>query len=174
MKNPLLTLTLVLVILTSIFSFGFGAYTLLKVEHLNQSVMSLSKQLDASDPQEMRLEEVGQMDQTSTPSALSEGEELTLTVESALQQAFASKYDRDPESVMVDVQANTGTYAKGLIKFEGEMSGGWFLAVKEDEWKIVADGNGTVNCSDVEAYDFPGEMVPSCWDQEAMELIERE
>ena len=53
-------------------------------------------------------------------------------------------------------------------------SGGWWLAAKTSgEWVIVADGNGTVLCSDIEDYDFPVSMVPECWDETTQTLVTR-
>jgi len=75
----------------------------------------------------------------------------------------------------ISISQSTEEYAMGTVKFEGEMGGGWFLAALVDgEWVIVADGNGTVICQDIEGYDFPVDMVPDCWDEVTQELVERQ
>ena len=104
----------------------------------------------------------------------SEIEEVVKSDEELITEAMAEKYDRDVADVDLTVSEQIGKYAKGSVKFAGEVGGGWWLAFKEDEgWVIVADGNGTVPCSAIEPYDFPAAMVPECWDED-LGLIERE
>ena len=92
-----------------------------------------------------------------------------------IQGAFAEKYNKPITDVTVTIEQNTGTYAKGGVKFAGEIGGGWWLAYNDGtDWVIVADGNGTVMCDDLEGYDFPTDMVPECWDETTSELIQRE
>ncbi len=112
---------------------------------------------------------------TSTPEAtvLPEEEETKSDLEQ-VKEAFAEKYNKSLNEVEATINENTGTYAKGLVKFAGEVGGGWWLAFKgTNGWIIVADGNGTVVCGDIEDYNFPVEMVSECWDQVNNKLIER-
>lgn len=91
-----------------------------------------------------------------------------------LKEAFGEKYERDPSKANVEITEREGNYVKGVVKFIGDISGGWFLAYYEDDdWTIVADGNGTVPCSPVEQYDFPVEMVPECYRESDGTLVER-
>lgn len=111
---------------------------------------------------------------TSTPEPTSLPEEETKSDLEQIKEAFAEKYNKSLSEVEATINENTSTYAKGLVKFAGEVGGGWWLAFKEtDGWIIVADGNGTVMCGDIEDYDFPVEMVPECWDQANNKLIKR-
>jgi len=90
-----------------------------------------------------------------------------------IKEAFAQKYSKSVADVTVTIGENNGTYAKGGVKFAGEISGGWWLAYNDGtNWLIVADGNGTVMCDDLEGYDFPTSMVPECWDEATSELIQ--
>ena len=87
--------------------------------------------------------------------------------------ALAGKYNKPVEDAEVTIEENTGTHAKGGVRFAGEISGGWWLAYHdEDGWQIVADGNGTVMCADIEGYNFPTSLVPECWDEDTMTLIQ--
>jgi hypothetical protein len=111
----------------------------------------------------------------SSPEAtvLLEEEEAKSDLEQ-IKEAFAEKYNKSLNEVEATINENTGTYAKGLVRFAGEVGGGWWLAFKEtDGWIIVADGNGTVICGDIEDYDFSVEMVSECWDQANNKLIKR-
>ena len=91
-----------------------------------------------------------------------------------VRRAFAEKYNRPIEEVNASISERIDDYAKGGVSFEGEMGGGWFLAAMEDgDWIIVADGNGTVACEDIEPYNFPVGLVPQCWQESTGELITR-
>lgn len=91
-----------------------------------------------------------------------------------IKEAFAEKYNRSVEEVDASIDNNTGTYANGLVRFAGEIGGGWWLAYNNgDGWIIVADGNGSVLCDDIESYDFPTDMVPECWNEATSTLIQR-
>lgn len=91
-----------------------------------------------------------------------------------IRQAFAEKYSKPLADVNVTLQNNTGEFANGGVQFEGEMGGGWWLAAKvSGQWVIVADGNGSVLCADIEGYDFPTSMVPECWDETTSTIIYR-
>lgn len=91
-----------------------------------------------------------------------------------IREAFAEKYDKLFEEVVVNISENTGTHASGGVSFAGEMGGGMWLAYKDgNEWKITYDGHGTISCSAVDPYDFPADMVPECWDEATDTLIQR-
>ena len=88
--------------------------------------------------------------------------------------AFEEKYNKTAGSAEVTITTVEGDYVSGGVKFAGEIAGGWFLGAKDEgSWVIVADGNGTVLCDDIEPYDFSTEMVPGCWDEAIMDLRER-
>ena len=91
-----------------------------------------------------------------------------------IKEAFAEKYNKPLSDVNVTISDNTGTYAKGGVSFAGETGGGWWLAYNDSSgWIIVADGNGTVMCEEIEPYNFPVDLVPECWNEATSELIER-
>jgi len=106
-----------------------------------------------------------------TPEEVSEEESESDLVQ--IKAAFAEKYNRSIDEVDLSIDNNTGTHANGLVKFTGEIGGGWWLAYNlPTGWKIVADGNGSVLCNDIEGYDFPTDMVPECWDEATSTLIQ--
>ncbi len=129
--------------------------------------------------------ELYEQETTRQPTALQEGneaqsptetepEEQPLSLEEALKQQFANKFGNDEEDINLEVSEETSTHAKGGVTFTGEMGGGWWLAAREEGgWVLVADGNGTVMCADIEPYDFPSFMVPECYNQTTQKLITR-
>lgn len=109
-----------------------------------------------------------------SPEPIPTEEEETKSDLEQIKEAFAEKYNRSVEEVDASIDNNTGTYANGLVRFAGEIGGGWWLAYNNgDGWIIVADGNGSVMCEDIEGYDFPTDMVPECWDEATSKLIKR-
>lgn len=110
-----------------------------------------------------------------SPSKIIPKTEITPTIEISpfptsrpdkelITEALAIKYNLAYAEVKTIIPQITSTYASGTVSFSGE--GGWFLAFREsNSWKIVADGNGTVNCETVAPYHFPTTMVPECVDK---------
>ena len=107
-------------------------------------------------------------------SADSETKETDKTSDlKALKKAMADRHHKNENETIITISKNNGTHAAGGVRFEGEISGGWFLAAKRgNEWVIVADGNGTVSCEVIEPWRFPADMVPECVDKEG-NLINR-
>jgi hypothetical protein len=111
---------------------------------------------------------------TPTEEVPEEEEEETVSDLELIKEALAEKHSKPLEETTVTIDENTGTYANGGVKFEGEIGGAWWLAYHDASgWIIVADGNGTVLCSDIEPYNFPVDMVPECWDETTSTLITR-
>ncbi|MFC1710178.1 hypothetical protein ACFL0F_00765 [Patescibacteria group bacterium] len=108
-----------------------------------------------------------------SPSPTPESGEV-VSDEVMIKAAMAQKHGKGVEEVNLSVGDMSGIYASGVVSFAGEIGGGWWLAVKSgDEWIIVADGNGTVMCNDIDPYNFPISMVPECWDDATQTLITR-
>lgn len=80
---------------------------------------------------------------------------------------------KETDGITVTVSTNDGKYASGGATAQG--GGGYFFAVKDNnEWVIVADGNGVIPCSSLEKYpDYPKTLIPECWDEERQENIKR-
>lgn len=91
-----------------------------------------------------------------------------------VSDALHAKYGEEPG--FFDLSLDTvvdGRYAKGGVR--DESSGAiWFAALVEGEWRIVWDGNGVVDCADLDAYeDFPVSLLPACFDASNGSLVER-
>lgn len=86
----------------------------------------------------------------------------------AMQKAFGEKYQREGSDVMIEIHQNDGEFARGTVSFVDEPAGAMFLAryiYSDDAWELLFDGNGTVPCSVVDPIEFPGGMLPECWDE---------
>lgn len=91
-----------------------------------------------------------------------------------IQESLAGKYGKQASEVKLAVSENTGEYASGTVNFADEVGGGWWLAAKSaGSWVLVADGNGSVMCSDILDYNFPTDMVPECYDDATGQVVKR-
>lgn len=94
----------------------------------------------------------------------------------AIKQALLNKHNWNANEVDITISKNDGTYASGGAKEKAaEAGGGYFFAAKANgEWKIVADGNGTISCESLAPYpDYPATMIPECWNEATNKLIKR-
>jgi len=91
-----------------------------------------------------------------------------------VEAAMKGKYGWGEEYV-VKVENLSGAYAQGIAyPTDGSPGGGAFLAVRQgSDWQIVWDGNGAVNCSEIEIYDFPVTMLSQCYDDASGQMVPR-
>lgn len=88
------------------------------------------------------------------------------TIEEQLSLFFATKFNRPQQEAVLTVSQNTGTHAKGGIKFEGDIAGGMWLAHNNaGNWIVDYDGNGTIACEKVEPFNYPPSIISECWDE---------
>lgn len=79
-----------------------------------------------------------------------------------IQQLFAEKYNKNADDVIITIQQEDDSHARGGVQFEPGAPGGIFLVAKVDgEWQLVHDGNGQIPC-DLRKYGFPEEMISDC------------
>jgi hypothetical protein len=77
--------------------------------------------------------------------------------EAAIRSALATHFGVDGSTLSIVIEANTGSHARGGV------DNGYFLATKVNEnWKIVADGQGAIDCNVIAQYAFPVSIVPEC------------
>ena len=107
--------------------------------------------------------------QTETPSAAPKQVKLDKEL---IKEALIAKNGPDFAKVVVEVTENTGRFATGAVG--SGPGGGMFFAAKVDgQWFIAWDGNGSIFCEDIEPYNFPNTMIPTCFDQQTQQLIDR-
>ena len=84
--------------------------------------------------------------------------------EQAIKEILATKYEKDIADVVVNITKSDDAHVAGNVFFlmDGQQGeGGMVLAVKENnEWKVVYDGNGSVDCPLLKnTYQFTDEML---------------
>ncbi|MCL4374706.1 hypothetical protein M1523_02490 [Patescibacteria group bacterium] len=93
----------------------------------------------------------------------------------AIKTALVQKHNWDPTQIEVTVSHNDGHYASGGVKETGAISGGYFFAVNDQgTWKIIADGNGTIECTSLTSYpDYPTSLIPECYNSTTGQVVKR-
>ncbi|PIZ43553.1 hypothetical protein COY33_01315 [candidate division WWE3 bacterium CG_4_10_14_0_2_um_filter_42_7] len=84
-----------------------------------------------------------------------------------IREAAETELELDTTTMKVEIRKSTGKYASGSVSpIEEGVGGGYlFMAKVSGVWKVVADGNGTISCEQLEPYpDFPTDMIPECID----------
>lgn len=70
-----------------------------------------------------------------------------------------------PGSIEIKVSRIEDTYAMGgVLPVPRDVGGGvWFGAYVNGQWQLVADGQGSIDCSELAPYpDFPSSMIEVC------------
>jgi len=93
--------------------------------------------------------------------------EPPLNVDAEIAELFVEKYDYDFSEVTVTVDDyDINGYARGMVEL-GESGpvnqGGYLVALTEEGWVLVWDGNGFYDCEAVISYGFPEYMAPDCY-----------
>ena len=157
MKNAIITVLLVILFSAGAYLYGSGKLIPSPVSTPNPVV-----QEEVSLP----------TNQPSLAPTIAPGPQVS--AEDEIRQAMATKHSKSVADTDISINNITTTHASGVVKFAGEIAGGWFLAAKTTgPWQIVADGNGTVICADIDPFNFPTTMVPECWDDSTQTLITR-
>lgn len=82
--------------------------------------------------------------------------------EKAVQAFLANKYKKPLSEVKVTIQKEAPGYAAGSVLFGqgGPGEGGMWLAVAGNQWDVVWDGNGSVDCNKMrQEYGFPDTIL---------------
>jgi putative hemolysin len=82
--------------------------------------------------------------------------------EKAIQAFLADKYKKPLSEVKVTIQKEAPGYAAGSVLFGqgGPGEGGMWLAVAGNQWNVVWDGNGNVDCNKMrQQYGFPDTIL---------------
>ena len=136
-----------------------------------QNIMDTSEEIEEGLTQEVPEAEVVVVEETEESTQPVEEES---TIAEDLIVLLSEKLEVEPETLIITINENTGQYAMGSIGFTDAPMGAAFLAAKvDDERQLVFDGNGTVPCENLEEVDFPIDMMPECWDEENMGLMDK-
>lgn len=95
-------------------------------------------------------------------------------VRTAVRAQLIAKHGPDAEALNISVAIIDGGYAKGGTSVEGMGGGMWFASEVNGMWQLVWDGNGIIECSDLEAYpEFPSTLIPECYDSLTQQMMTR-
>lgn len=96
------------------------------------------------------------------------------TVNEVITHQFSAKYQKPTSAFIIQTDVDTGAFAKGTVRYKGEMGGAiWFAAKTKKGWELAADGQGPMNCNVANKYNFPSDMVPACIDLSTDDLVKR-
>lgn len=106
--------------------------------------------------------------ESSTPASSKSDEEL-------IAQALYEKFSTNSSTMSYTISKIEENAATGGMTFiQGEGGGGYFVAAKENgQWKIIADGNGVIECDVLDQYDIPASIVGNCFDTTTGESRQR-
>lgn len=106
--------------------------------------------------------------QTASNAASPTSEIPTPTVDdlALITKALSVKTGLAETGITVTISKHIGDYAKGgIVEKTSEVGGAqWFAAKKNGAWVIVHDGQDYPKCTALVGYDFPKEILDSCWD----------
>jgi hypothetical protein len=95
------------------------------------------------------------------------------TLKSVIKTALIAKHGQNAAELNISVSKIEGFFAQGGASAQGG-GGMWFAAKVNGEWKLVWDGNGTIQCSDLKDYPtFPTSMIPECLDTSTNKMVTR-
>ncbi|MFI5265661.1 MAG: hypothetical protein ACHQT7_02855, partial [Candidatus Levyibacteriota bacterium] len=90
-----------------------------------------------------------------------------------IKKYIALEHNSNENSLTITVSKIEGNYAQGDASAEGG-GGMWFAAKEDGVWKLVWDGNGTIDCSTLTLYpNFPTSMIPECYDPATQNTVKR-
>jgi hypothetical protein len=100
-----------------------------------------------------------------SPSMLPECPSAT-SDEDAIRAALAAYLGANVNDLTIVIAENTGAHARGGVE------NGYFMAAKVDgQWRIVAAGQGALDCQALAQYGFPSTMLPECQNANGIDQI---
>ncbi len=90
-----------------------------------------------------------------------------------IKKYITLKRGGDENALTITVSKIEGNYAQGGASAQGG-GGMWFAAKQDGTWRLVWDGNGTIDCASFSLYpNFPTSMVPECYDSATQKTVKR-
>jgi len=90
-----------------------------------------------------------------------------------IRNDLIAEHGKNASSLNITVSKIEGNYASGAASEQGG-GGMWFAAKVNGIWKLVWDGNGTIQCSSLTLYPkFPTDLIPQCWDDKTQNPVKR-
>ena len=109
---------------------------------------------------------------TEIPTAVPTIDESS-ALKTAIKSALITEHGNDAASLNITVAKIEGDYASGDASAQGG-GGMWFAAKVNGVWKLVWDGNGSIQCSSLIPYpNFPADIIPQCWKDSDQSVVKR-
>lgn len=172
----LIILVVILALLVVLFASGKLTWRSNNTNLTDTTVQSNPAQLDTPE-----IETDSQLNQQPTSKApttqtpVQPTSSVTQDKEDILQ-ALVDKNGFDISAIQMTYSEITSTHAMGGVSpKDGEIGGGYWFAAKDStgQWVIAADGNGTIECSDIEPYNFPTSMISECYNSVTGKVVVR-
>lgn len=97
----------------------------------------------------------------------------TSIIISAIKQALVAKHGPDASNLTITVSKIIGDYSSGGASEQGG-GGMWFAAKVNGLWKLVWDGNGTIDCQDLANYpNYPVSLISECYNPQTGKSVKR-
>lgn len=101
-------------------------------------------------------------------------EEPQMNDEEAIRQALLAELGWSESELQFDIGRMDENFAEGGVSRGGELGGAMWLAAKDHgQWVIVHHGQDLPSCGKADAYNFPPEWIPYCWDEATNTSVER-
>jgi hypothetical protein len=108
---------------------------------------------------------------TGMPSPTPESENDMIIA--AVRAGLVAEHGAGAAGMTITISKIEGDYSQGMANDTGG-GGLWFAAKTENDWKLVWDGNGIINCTDINAYPgFPRDIIPQCFDKATGKMVDR-
>ncbi len=80
--------------------------------------------------------------------------------EAAISAILSQKYQESVPEMRVMILQDDGNFIEGSISSPQGAGDRGFLAAKiNNHWQLIYEGNGPINCMEIEKYNFPAEML---------------
>lgn len=175
-RSKIILLVLIVAVLFLIVATIFLIFKSKQLENqLNQSLVSATATATISPSKTVVASKTPTVTAKSTKTVEKTAETTTTVSDNDLIiKAIADKFSKNVSDISISISKKDDNNAYGGMSFGDEMGGGYFVAVKQNgTWIIIADGNGTIDCSVLDQYGVPASIVGECFNQETGESVTR-
>ncbi len=111
----------------------------------------------------------------SLTSSSSPTPEETINQE-AIKAALVKNYNQPEGKLIIEAVEVRGSFARGIVKIAPDDRVWLWLAHRDQslqDWVLVHDGQGLVDCQKLTEINFPVNFAGQCWDEDKETIIDR-
>lgn len=90
----------------------------------------------------------------------------------AVKKGLIAVHGNDAVSLKISIKTVEEDFAAGSASEQGG-GGLWYAARVNGEWILAWDGNGSIPCAQINKYNFPSTMIPTCWENLTQSSVNR-